>query len=156
MLLLLHCRACMALPMILAFSWHYMPLRQVDCSAQDFGHFYGSSYVSAPDASRTPYMPRDEDGLLIADLDLNLCRQVRHPGGYQDLCCAFAGTICACHVENFPLLLRTMLHMPAPWLAIKFVRSDVSATCCVLAMHMLRALIALLSCCRSGTSGALG
>ena len=43
---------------------------------QDFGHFYGSSYVSAPDASRTPYMPRDEDGLLIADLDLNLCRQV--------------------------------------------------------------------------------
>ncbi len=44
--------------------------------AQDFGHFYGSSYVAAPDASRTPMMPRSRDGLLVAVLDLNLCRQV--------------------------------------------------------------------------------
>ncbi|KAK9827961.1 hypothetical protein WJX81_001495 [Elliptochloris bilobata] len=50
---------------------------------KDFGHFYGSSYVSAPDASRTPYMPRDEDGLLIADLDLNLCRQIRDQWGFR-------------------------------------------------------------------------
>ncbi len=47
--------------------------------AQDFGHFYGSSYVAAPDASRTPMMPRSRDGLLIAVLDLNLCRQVDAP-----------------------------------------------------------------------------
>jgi hypothetical protein len=41
---------------------------------QDFGHFYGSSYVAAPDASRSPALARDMDGLLVADLDLNLCR----------------------------------------------------------------------------------
>jgi beta-ureidopropionase len=43
---------------------------------QDFGHFYGSSYVAAPDASRTPGLARHRDGLLVAELDLNLCRQV--------------------------------------------------------------------------------
>lgn len=43
---------------------------------QDFGHFYGSSFVAAPDASRTPNLSRNRDGLMIADLDLNLCRQV--------------------------------------------------------------------------------
>ena len=43
---------------------------------QDFGHFYGSSYVAAPDASRTPALSRVRDGLLVADLDLNLCQQV--------------------------------------------------------------------------------
>ncbi|XP_073419862.1 beta-ureidopropionase [Dendrobates tinctorius] len=41
----------------------------------DFGHFYGSSYVAAPDGSRTPGLNRVSDGLLIAELDLNLCRQ---------------------------------------------------------------------------------
>ena len=46
-------------------------------SAQDFGHFYGSSYVAAPDASRTPGLSRCRDGLMVADLDLNLCRQVQ-------------------------------------------------------------------------------
>lgn len=43
---------------------------------QDFGHFYGSSYIAAPDASRTPSLSRCRDGLLVADLDLNLCQQV--------------------------------------------------------------------------------
>lgn len=43
---------------------------------QDFGYFYGSSYVAAPDSSRTPGLSRDRDGLLVAELDLNLCRQV--------------------------------------------------------------------------------
>lgn len=47
---------------------------------QDFGHFYGSSYVAAPDASRTPSLARHKDGLMVAELDLNLCRQVS-PGG---------------------------------------------------------------------------
>ncbi|CAH2295421.1 beta-ureidopropionase isoform X1 [Pelobates cultripes] len=41
----------------------------------DFGHFYGSSYVSAPDGSRTPGLSRVNDGLLVVELDLNLCRQ---------------------------------------------------------------------------------
>ena len=45
-----------------------------------FGPFYGSSYVAAPDASRTPSLARNIDGLLVADLDLNLCRQVRSEG----------------------------------------------------------------------------
>eukprot|EP00879_Flechtneria_rotunda_P010755 GHRR01011238.1.p1 GENE.GHRR01011238.1~~GHRR01011238.1.p1 ORF type:complete len:117 (-),score=21.27 GHRR01011238.1:400-750(-) len=48
----------------------------VSTSVQDFGHFYGSSYVAAPDASRTPGLARHKDGLLVTELDLNLCRQV--------------------------------------------------------------------------------
>ncbi|WIA33356.1 hypothetical protein OEZ86_006493 [Tetradesmus obliquus] len=44
---------------------------------KDFGHFYGSSYVAAPDASRTPSLSRCRDGLMVAELDLNLCRQVK-------------------------------------------------------------------------------
>uniref|UniRef100_G1S094 Beta-ureidopropionase n=1 Tax=Nomascus leucogenys TaxID=61853 RepID=G1S094_NOMLE len=43
---------------------------------QDFGYFYGSSYVAAPDSSRTPGLSRSRDGLLVAKLDLNLCQQV--------------------------------------------------------------------------------
>lgn len=46
-------------------------------AVQNFGHFYGSSYVAAPDASRTPSLSRHRDGLMVAELDLNLCRQVR-------------------------------------------------------------------------------
>lgn len=50
---------------------------------KDFGHFYGSSYVAAPDASRTPGLSRARDGLLVAELDLNLCRQVRDKWSFQ-------------------------------------------------------------------------
>ncbi|MGH0151455.1 UNVERIFIED_CONTAM: hypothetical protein FKN15_024105 [Acipenser sinensis] len=42
----------------------------------DFGHFYGSSYVAAPDGSRTPGLSRTRDGLLVAEMDLNLTRQI--------------------------------------------------------------------------------
>ncbi|XP_038619193.1 beta-ureidopropionase isoform X2 [Tachyglossus aculeatus] len=42
----------------------------------DLGYFYGSSYVAAPDSSRTPGLSRNRDGLLVAELDLNLCRQM--------------------------------------------------------------------------------
>ena len=53
------------------------------CSAhKDFGHFYGSSYVAAPDASRTPGLSRCQDGVLIAEVDLNLCRQVKDKWGF--------------------------------------------------------------------------
>jgi beta-ureidopropionase len=44
---------------------------------KDFGHFYGSSYVAAPDGSRTPGLSRVSDGLLVAKIDLNLCRQIK-------------------------------------------------------------------------------
>ncbi|KAM6965557.1 beta-ureidopropionase [Aplochiton taeniatus] len=43
---------------------------------QDFGHFYGSSYVAAPDGSRSPGLSRTRDGLLVTELDLNLNRQI--------------------------------------------------------------------------------
>ena len=49
---------------------------------KDFGHFYGSSYFAAPDASRTPSLSRCRDGLLVVDIDLNLCRQVRDRWGF--------------------------------------------------------------------------
>jgi beta-ureidopropionase len=64
-------------------------LRTKSCSGDgqpahtDFGPFYGSSYVAAPDASRTPSLARHRDGLLLAELDLNLCRQVKDKWGFQ-------------------------------------------------------------------------
>ena len=42
-----------------------------------FGHFYGSSYIAAPDASRCKGLSRTRDGVVIAEADLNLCRQVK-------------------------------------------------------------------------------
>lgn len=44
---------------------------------KDFGHFYGSSYVAAPDASRSPGLSRYRDGVLVTRVDLNLVRQVK-------------------------------------------------------------------------------
>lgn len=49
----------------------------------DFGHFYGSSYVTAPDGSRTPGLSRTRDGVLISEIDLNHCQQVRDKWGFQ-------------------------------------------------------------------------
>ncbi|GCC24273.1 hypothetical protein chiPu_0002673 [Chiloscyllium punctatum] len=49
----------------------------------EFGHFYGSSYVAAPDGSRTPGLSRIEDGLLVAELDLNLCRQINDKWAFK-------------------------------------------------------------------------
>jgi beta-ureidopropionase len=50
---------------------------------KDFGHFYGSSYIAAPDGSRTPGLSRTRDGLLIAEMDLNLCRQLKDKWGFR-------------------------------------------------------------------------
>ncbi|KAK3882854.1 hypothetical protein Pcinc_012787 [Petrolisthes cinctipes] len=50
---------------------------------KDFGHFYGSSYVAAPDGSRTPGLSRNRDGLLVTEVDLNLCRQVKDRWGFR-------------------------------------------------------------------------
>ncbi|XP_025074893.1 beta-ureidopropionase isoform X2 [Pogonomyrmex barbatus] len=49
----------------------------------NFGFFYGSSYITAPDGSRTPSLSRHKDGLLIADLDLNMCRQMKDIWGFR-------------------------------------------------------------------------
>jgi len=50
---------------------------------KQFGHFYGSSYVAAPDGSRTPGLSRIKDGLLVVECDLNLCRQVKDKWGFR-------------------------------------------------------------------------
>lgn len=50
---------------------------------KDMGHFYGSSYVAAPDGSRTPGLSRLRDGLLVTELDLNLCRQTKDRWGFR-------------------------------------------------------------------------
>ncbi|XP_072938376.1 beta-ureidopropionase-like [Epargyreus clarus] len=49
---------------------------------KEFGHFYGSSYVTAPDGTRTPGLSRVRDGVLIAKLDLNMCRQIKDKWGF--------------------------------------------------------------------------
>jgi len=50
---------------------------------KDFGHFYGSSYVAGPDGSRTPGLSRVKDGLLVAQVDLNLNQQVTDKWGFR-------------------------------------------------------------------------
>lgn len=50
---------------------------------KDFGHFYGSSFMAAPDASCSPSLSRCRDGLLVAKLDLNLCQQLKDKWGFR-------------------------------------------------------------------------
>ncbi|XP_063988395.1 beta-ureidopropionase [Diachasmimorpha longicaudata] len=50
---------------------------------KDFGHFYGSSYVTAPNGTRTPGLSRDKDGLLVVEMDLNACRQTQDHWGFR-------------------------------------------------------------------------
>ncbi|XP_050316200.1 beta-ureidopropionase [Anthonomus grandis grandis] len=50
---------------------------------KEFGYFYGSSYVAAPNGSRTPGLSRTKNGLLITEIDLNMCRQVKDHWGFQ-------------------------------------------------------------------------
>ena len=49
----------------------------------DFGEFYGSSYITGPDGTRTPGLSRKKDGLLVCEVDLNLSRQVKDRWGFQ-------------------------------------------------------------------------
>ncbi|KAF6198880.1 hypothetical protein GE061_006903 [Apolygus lucorum] len=44
---------------------------------KNFGWFYGSSYITAPDGTRTPGLSRIQDGLLVTEIDLNMCQQVQ-------------------------------------------------------------------------------
>ncbi|XP_056636319.1 beta-ureidopropionase-like [Diorhabda sublineata] len=46
-------------------------------------YYFGSSYVTAPNGVRTPGLSRTKNGLLIAEMDLNLCRQVKDHWGFQ-------------------------------------------------------------------------
>jgi len=39
--------------------------------------------VAAPDGSRTPGLARHRDGLMLVDVDLNLCRQTKDKWGFQ-------------------------------------------------------------------------
>jgi beta-ureidopropionase len=50
---------------------------------KDFGHFYGSSYVAAPDGRRTQGLSRTRDGLLVCEVDLNLNRQTKDKWGFR-------------------------------------------------------------------------
>ncbi|KAM3961689.1 uncharacterized protein ACR2FA_004249 [Aphomia sociella] len=45
--------------------------------------YYGSSYVTAPNGCRTPGLSRVNDGLLITEVDLNLCRQIKDHWGFN-------------------------------------------------------------------------
>ncbi|CAG7817339.1 unnamed protein product [Allacma fusca] len=47
------------------------------------GHFFGSSYVAAPNGSRSLGLSRIQPGLLVVELDLNLCRQVKDKWNFQ-------------------------------------------------------------------------
>jgi beta-ureidopropionase len=44
---------------------------------QDFGHFYGTTMLTLPDGSRTPPLSRTRNGLLVAEVDLNLQQVTR-------------------------------------------------------------------------------
>jgi len=50
---------------------------------KDFGHFYGSSYIAGPDGRRTKGLSRVKDGLMVAEMDLNLCRQIKDSWGFR-------------------------------------------------------------------------
>ncbi|XP_026473395.1 beta-ureidopropionase-like [Ctenocephalides felis] len=50
---------------------------------KNFGPFYGSSYVASPDGQLSEFLSRNKDGLLIAEMDLNLCRQVKDHWGFR-------------------------------------------------------------------------
>lgn len=50
---------------------------------REFGHFYGSSYVTAPNGCRTPGLSRVREGLLVTEVDLNMCRQASDAYGFQ-------------------------------------------------------------------------
>lgn len=39
--------------------------------------YFGSNYVSSPYGYTTPHLPREKDGLLITEIDINECRNVK-------------------------------------------------------------------------------
>jgi beta-ureidopropionase len=76
---------------------------------RDFGPFYGSSYITAPDGTRTPGLSKTRDGLLISQLDLNMCRQVRDVWGFrmtQRLDLYARGFNDACNIDFQPQVIQ--------------------------------------------------
>lgn len=74
--------------------------------------------MAAPDGSRTPGLSRTQDGLLVAEVDLNLCRQVgdkwsfkvslyslKKPGQFANFYMTLNGPYMLVFVE-FKLLLK--------------------------------------------------
>ncbi|XP_055387492.1 uncharacterized protein LOC129616062 [Condylostylus longicornis] len=45
--------------------------------------YCGSSYITGPDGSKTQGLSRAMDGLLVAEIDLNLCRQMKDNWGFR-------------------------------------------------------------------------
>lgn len=39
--------------------------------------YFGSNYFASPDGLKSPSLPKDSDGILIAEIDLNCCQRVR-------------------------------------------------------------------------------
>lgn len=39
--------------------------------------YFGSNYVASPEGFRTPHLPRNVDGLLITEIDLNRCKKAK-------------------------------------------------------------------------------
>ncbi|XP_050501567.1 beta-ureidopropionase-like isoform X3 [Diabrotica virgifera virgifera] len=46
-------------------------------------YYFGSSYVTAPNGNRSPGLSRTKNGILIVEMDLNLCRQIKDQWGFQ-------------------------------------------------------------------------
>ncbi|VEN54438.1 unnamed protein product [Callosobruchus maculatus] len=49
---------------------------------KDSGSFFGSSYIAAPNGARSAGLSRTKNGLLVCDVDLNMCRQIKDDRGY--------------------------------------------------------------------------
>jgi beta-ureidopropionase len=79
----------------------------------DFGHFYGSSYVAAPDGRRTPGLSRCRDGLLVCDCDRNLIQQVCPLSSVASHCPCCAALPCA--VQSCCGILKQSMVFSSQW-----------------------------------------
>lgn len=79
----------------------------------DFGHFYGSSYVAAPDGSRSPGLSRTRDGLLVVEMDLNLNRQISDKWSFKviKLDVAYMHTAPVCLILTWSIWFNPTLQM---------------------------------------------
>jgi len=76
---------------------------------KDMGPFYGSTYLATPEGFRSPGMPRDSDGLLVCEVDLNQCRQSRDLHTFrmcQRLPLYAEGLSKACKLDFKPQVIR--------------------------------------------------
>ncbi|EDO37352.1 predicted protein [Nematostella vectensis] len=67
----------------IANSYFTVPINRVGTASILEENNPRSSYVAAPNGSRTPGLSRTRDGLLVTEVDLNLCRQVKDKWGFQ-------------------------------------------------------------------------